>query len=78
MKRIAALTLLSLMLLQSIDAAPPASAQEQQLAAVIKEVQAQQALIAANQAKIDAKLQTVAAAVHIARSLTAPSTGTIR
>ena len=68
MKRIATITFLSLALLRSSNAAEPPTAQDQQLAAVIKEVQAQQALIAENQAKIDAKLQTVAAAVHIART----------
>jgi hypothetical protein len=67
MKQIAAIACLSLALLQSSDATEPPSAQDQQLAAVIKEIQAQQALIAANQAKIDAKLGTIAEVVRVAR-----------
>ena len=66
MKQIVAPAFLSLMLLGSIVAAPPANPQEQLLAAV-KEVQAQQALMAENQAKIEAKLATVAEAVRVAR-----------
>jgi hemolysin activation/secretion protein len=67
MKRIAAISCLSLALLQSSNAAEPPNAQEQQLTAAIKEIQAQQALISENQAKIEAKLATVAEAVRIAR-----------
>jgi len=40
---------------------------EQQLLALVKEVQTQQAQIADNQAKIDAKLVEVAEAVRLAR-----------
>jgi hypothetical protein len=72
MKRIAAITCLSLALLHNSNAAEVATAQDQQIAALVKELQEQQALIAANQAKIDAKLQTVANAVRIARTLGAP------
>lgn len=47
--------------------ADPASAQDQQIAAAIKEIQTQQAQIAENQTKIDAKLATVVEAVRVAR-----------
>ena len=70
MKRIAAITCLSLALLHTSNTAEPPTAEDRQLAAAIKELQAQQALIADNQAKIDAKLETLAAAVRIARTLT--------
>ena len=72
MKQIAAIACLSLALLQSSGAAEPPAAQDQQVIAAMKELQEQQALIAANQAKIDAKLQTVAAAVRIARTFSTP------
>ena len=67
MKRFAALSLMSVALLASTQAAAPVSPQEQQLLAALKEVQAQQALMAENQAKIEAKLVTVAEAVRIAK-----------
>ena len=67
MKRNIVLTCLALAVLGSSHAAEPANPQEQQLIAAIKELQAQQALIAENQAKIEAKLATVAEAVRIAR-----------
>ena len=48
--------------------APNAQAQQdQQMLAVIRELQTQQAAIAENQAKIDAKLATVAEALRLAR-----------
>ena len=72
MKRIAAIACVSVALLQSSEAAEPANPQDQQLAALVKELQQQQATIAANQAKIDSKLQTVAAAVSMARTIGAP------
>ena len=43
------------------------SKQVQQVLAVAKEVQAQQVAIAENQAKIDAKLATIAESVRVAR-----------
>ena len=67
MKPIAAIICLLLTLLGSSNAADPANAPEQQLVAAIKELQVQQALIAENQAKIEAKLATVAEAVRIAK-----------
>ncbi len=49
------------------NAAEPVNPQEQQLAAIVKELQGQQDQIVRNQAKIDAKLVTIAEAVRIAR-----------
>ena len=71
MKRLLSLILLFSMAL--LVAAPGADApsatqqQEQQVLAVAKEVQAQQAAIAENQAKIDAKLATIAESLRVAR-----------
>ena len=59
-----------LALLVSVPAAEPSKENEraqQQLVALAKEVQAQQAAIAENQTKIDAKLATVAEALRQAR-----------
>jgi hypothetical protein len=67
MKQLAVITLLALTLLGSTRAAEPAKPQEQQLLAAIKQIQEQQALIAENQAKIEAKLVTVVEAVRVAR-----------
>jgi hemolysin activation/secretion protein len=47
--------------------AEPANPAEQQLANAIREIQTQQAQIAENQAKIEAKLATIAEAVRVAR-----------
>jgi len=71
MTRLPALTaLFSLALLLAAPAAeaPGASQQqEQQVLAVAKEVQNQQVAIAENQAKIDAKLATIAEYLRVAR-----------
>jgi hypothetical protein len=67
MKYLVAFTFLALVPLASAQTAAPASPQDQQMLALVKEVQAQQALMAENQAKIEAKLVTVAEAVRIAR-----------
>lgn len=71
MKFLSALTAVSLLALSIAGAAePPDNARqlsEQQILALVKEVQAQQTLIADNQAKIDAKLVTIAEAVRVAR-----------
>ena len=70
MKRLSALTVsFSLALLAVAPAAEAPSAQRQadQVLAVAKEVQGQQAAIAENQAKIDAKLATLAEAIRVAR-----------
>jgi len=45
----------------------PKTSQEEQLLALAKEVQAQQAQIADNQAKIDSKLAEIAEAIRLAR-----------
>jgi PHP family Zn ribbon phosphoesterase len=71
MKRLPALTaIFSLAMLLAAPAAeaPDASRQqEQQVLAVAKEVQAQQAAIAENLAKMDAKLATIAESLRVAR-----------
>ncbi len=48
-------------------AAEPVNPQEQQLAAAIGELRAQQIHIVENQAKLEAKLATIAEAVRVAR-----------
>ena len=67
MNRIAALTILTIILIGGVNAADPVNPQEQQVLSAIKEIQAQQTTIAENQAKIDAKLLTVGEAVRVAR-----------
>ena len=71
MKRLPVLTVLcSLSLLVAAPAAEaPTAAQQQvdQVLAVAKEVQVQQLAIAENQAKIDAKLATIAENIRVAR-----------
>jgi hypothetical protein len=71
MKFLFALIAVSLLAPGTVGAAdPPDNARqssEQQILALVKEVQVQQALIADNQAKIDAKLVTIAEAVRVAR-----------
>ncbi len=67
MKRLPALTaFFSLALLVTGPAAEAPSA-AQQILAVVKEVQSQQVAIAENQAKIDAKLATIAEYIRVAR-----------
>jgi hypothetical protein len=63
------LTLLGVLALfaTSLGAQSPAPADQKQLEALLKVVQAQQVQIAENQAKIDAKLVTLAEAIRIAR-----------
>lgn len=51
----------------SIGAQSNAPEDPKQVEALIKEVQAQQVVIAENQAKIDAKLVTLAEAIRVAR-----------
>ena len=58
---------LSLALLGTVSAAEPPPPADQQLLAVVKEIQAQQVQIAKNQTDIEAKLATVAEAVRVAR-----------
>jgi protein-disulfide isomerase len=64
---VAILLSLTLLLFSSGAAQTPETRQEEQLLALIKEVQAQQAQIADNQAKIDSKLAEVAEAIRVAR-----------
>jgi hypothetical protein len=64
---IAILLSLTLLLFSSGAAQTPETRQEEQLLALIKEVQAQQAQIADNQAKIDSKLAEVAETIRVAR-----------
>jgi len=64
---VAILFSLTLLLFSSGAAQTPETRQEEQLLALIKEVQAQQAQIADNQAKIDSKLAEVAETIRVAR-----------
>jgi hypothetical protein len=69
MKRTILLILLpvTLLIVSPGVAQSPAAGDEQQLAALLKDVQTQQAQIVANQAKIDSKLADVAESVRQAR-----------
>ena len=77
MKSLSALIALSLFVsLIPAPAAEPSKESErdqQQVAALAKELQAQQAAIAENQAKIDAKLATIAEAMRLAKIYTSRS-----
>ena len=53
--------------LNATHAAEPAAANEQQLAALVREIQTQQAQIAENQSKIETKLAAIAEAIRVAR-----------
>jgi protein-disulfide isomerase len=64
---VAILLSLTLLLFSSVAAQTPETRQEEQLLALIKEVQAQQAQITDNQAKIDSKLAEVAETIRVAR-----------
>lgn len=63
------ITLLGLLVVfaTTVGAQSPAPLDPKQLEAVMKEVQAQQNLIAANQTKIDARLATLAETIRVAR-----------
>jgi hypothetical protein len=67
MKRFLPTALLFLALTAPVIAQKPALTEEQQLAALAAQIKAQQTALADNQAKIDAKLVTIAEAVRIAR-----------
>lgn len=79
MKRLSSLILLfSLALLAGAPGADAPSAtqqQEQTVLAVAREVQEQQAAIAENQAKIEAKLVTIAESLRVARIYTSRGGG---
>lgn len=66
MKKLMILSVLALFA-TPIGAQSPAYNDPKQLEALMKEVQAQQVQIAANQAKIDAKLVALAEAIRVAR-----------
>ncbi len=68
MKRFLFATLLMIAVsLSSLDAQAPGQKEDQTIYQLVKEVQAQQTEIAANQTKIETKLAEVAEAVRIAR-----------
>ena len=78
MKRLSALTAIASLglLLPALAAEPPdASQQQQQVLAVAREVQAQQAAIAKNLAEMDAKLATIAESLRVARIYSTRSGG---
>jgi len=58
---------LTLLFFSLADAQTPNAKQEEQLLALAKELQVQQAQIADNQAKIDGKLAEIAEAIRVAR-----------
>ena len=66
MKKITLLGLLALFA-TSAGAQSPLPADQKQVEALMKEVQNQQTRMAANQAKIDAKLVTLAEAIRVAK-----------
>jgi len=66
MKQLSIIACLLLMLTPA-QGAEPLTAQDQQILLALKEVQAQQAAIAANHAKIEEKLAAVTEAVRVAR-----------
>ena len=67
MKNLLAIGSLCFASLACLNAAEPAAPQDQQVVAAVKEIQAQQAQIAENQAKIEAKMATIAEAVRMAK-----------
>ena len=67
MKRIPLALLFAATLLISSSVAQTPDPKEQQLAALIKEAQAQQAQIADNQAKIETQLADLAETIRVAR-----------
>ena len=67
MKALVPLAVLLLAFTANANAADPAPAPDQRIVATIKEIQAQQAQMADNQAKIEAKLASVVEAVRVAR-----------
>ena len=67
MKRLTTIACLLLAPLATTEAAEPATPQDQQTLVAIREVQAQQAVIAENQAKIEQKLAAVMEEIRVAR-----------
>jgi hypothetical protein len=72
MKRnlVAVIFSITLFAASAIRGQAPDANDEQRLLALVKEVQAQDAQIAANQAKIDAKLAEIAETIRVARIFT--------
>lgn len=70
MKPLAAIVALSLLAASPFLAAEAPAAQDQQIIALVKTLQAQNAAMAQNQAAIEAKLATVGEAVRQARIFT--------
>ena len=67
MKHIASVAALLLASAVHFTAAEPPNAQDQQMAALVKEIQAQSAKMAEQQAAIEAKLAAIAEAIRVAR-----------
>ena len=67
MKRLAYLPAICFFALAAAGPAAEAPNQTSQVLALVKEVQAQQITIAENQARIEAKLATIAEAVRVAK-----------
>jgi uncharacterized protein YlxW (UPF0749 family) len=67
MKILSALIALCVLSGTALGAEPPADRDQQQVAALAKEVQAQQTAIADNQKKIDEKMTAIAEALRQAR-----------
>jgi hypothetical protein len=61
------MTIFAAAALSSASAQAPPGTPQQQIAAALNEVKAQQTQIAANQAQIDAKLAALAEAIRLAR-----------
>ena len=66
-KRVTCFSLLSLCCLAQITVAQAPAIQDQGLATMVSEIRAQQAQIADNQSKIEAKLATITESVRVAR-----------
>jgi hypothetical protein len=71
MRRISLATLLALIAALPLAAQAPDAAEEQHLVALVKEVQAQQAQLLGNQAKIEAKLAEITQTIRMARVFSA-------
>jgi microcompartment protein CcmK/EutM len=67
MKQIALIAILAVASAATFHGADAVDPQTQQVLALVKEIQAQQAKLSENQAALDAKLATVGEAVRIAR-----------
>ena len=72
MKRslVAALFFIALVAGSATRGQPPTATDDKQMLALVKDIQAQQAQIAENQAKIDAKLSEIGETLRVARIFT--------